>query len=280
MCVDASETELGGLLSLTSGLHVSNVPTGSVRILHHFQTFTSLTLGGAACRAIFHSVIAKKAWDVTNPYLMHMVLAVSCAHLKRLHAEPSNMKLYQQYSIAEAAHWQRGLQLYQKLLQSRSNSSGSRSSSRRGSPCPMRESTTWNEDSAGEGAISTPDANAPKLDFDATLATTFLTIIFTFALDDEIPLDAYTDEDEEKFRHAINPMAATGGFRALRDLFGDYMHDSCWKSVLMGSDDSKGTFSNSEQRGAEGLPAAFVDLCEIDANSNAENNEYYHSTLR
>lgn len=140
----------------------------------------------------------------------------------------------------------------------------------------MRKLTTWSGDSDEESAVSTPDEGAPKLDFDATLATTFLTIIFTFALDDEIPLDAYTDGDEEKFRHAINPLAATGGFRALRDLFGDYMHDSCWKTVLMGSDDSKGTFSNSEQRGTEELPAAFVDLCELDSRSNAENNEYYH----
>lgn len=241
MCVDASETELGGLLSLTSGLDISNVPTGSIRILQHFQNFTSLTLGGTSCRAIFHSVVVRKAWDTNNPYLMHMVLAVSSAHLKRLHSDSSQMKLYREYSIAEAAHWQTGLQLYQKLLQRRRS-----------------------------------EADTPLPDFDAALATTFLTIIFTFALDDEIPVDAYTGQDEEQFWYAINPLAATGGFRALRDVLGDFMYDSCWRLVLMGSDDSKGTFSNSEKRGIDGLPAALVDLCELHPDSSTENNEYYH----
>lgn len=267
MCVDAAETELGDLLSLTSGLKISSVPSGSVRILQHFQNFTSLTLGGNACRTVFHGVVAKKAWDVSNPYLMHMVLAVSCAHLKRLYADPEQIKLYQQYSIAEAAHWQRGLQLYQKLLQSGASGvkEDAMSLSRECSPLASEVYSSSSED----GDDSRPD-------FDATLATTFLTIIFTFSLDDDIPADAYTDSDEDKFRHAINPLAATGGFRALRGVFGDFMHDSCWRPVLMGSDDSKGTFSNSEQPGIKGLPTAFVELCGLDHNSNAENNEYYH----
>lgn len=271
MCVNAAETELGDLLTLTSGLDISNVPAGSVRVLQHFQNFTSLTLGGNACKAVFHSVVAKKAWDVSNPYLMHMVLAVSCAHLKRLYMDPDQIKLFQQYSIAEAAHWQRGLQLYQKLLHS---------SAQKDASAVSREcSPIFSESSSLRSYISrssSPDTDDIRPDFDATLATTFLTIIFTFSLDDDIPPDAYTDNDDDKFRHAINPLAATGGFRALRGIFGDFMHDSAWRAVLMGSDDSKGTFSNSEQLGIKGLPPAFVKLCDLDDNSNAESSEYYH----
>lgn len=217
MSIDAAETELGGLLSLTSGLEISNVPTGNIRILQHFQTFTSLTLGGSSCQAIFHSVISQKAWEKENQSLMHMVLAVSCAHLKRLHTEPSQVRLYQQYSIAEAAHWQTGLQLYQKLLKGNSAGFSSKPNAEERSPAFV---LTPDSDSGLSEKSTGPQPNDTiiKPDFDATLATTFLTIIFTFALDDDIPLDAYTDSDQEKFRHAINPLAATGGFRALRGM--------------------------------------------------------------
>lgn len=165
---------------------------------------------------------------------MHMVLAVSCAHLKRLHRDASQLRRHQQFSIAEAAHWHTGLQLYQQTL-------------------------------TGE-----------KPDFDATVATTFLTIMFTFSLDDNLPQDAFSSDDSDKLRHALNPMAATGGFRALRDLFGQFMNTSVWKSVLQGSDDNMGTFSNASRLGVDGLPIAFVDLCGLDDDSTNENNEYHY----
>ena len=170
------------------------------------------------------------------------------------------------FRSAEAAHWQRGLQSYQKLLRSGASKVDEDAMSLSRECSPATSESTLSSDSG--------DDNRP--DFDATLATTFLTIIFTFSLDDDIPIDAYTDSDEDKFRHAINPLAATAGFRALRGIFGDMMHDSCWRPVLIGSDDSKGTFSNSEQLGIKGLPIAFVELCGLDDSSNAENNEYYH----
>ena len=232
MSVDLLETDLDGLLSLTSHLDISSEPTSNVRILQHFQAFTSLTLGGSKCQAVFHSFVGRMAWQ--HSYLMHMVLAVSSAHLKRLHVDVSQMKLHQMYSIAEAAHWQTGLQLYQKELRT-----------------------------------SRPD-------FDATIATTFLTIIFTFSLDDEIPQDSYVTDDDEKFRHAINPLAATGGFRALRDIFGEFMNASIWKTVLKGSDDDSGTYSYGEEPGIDGLPIAFVALCDLNTHSTRDNNEYHY----
>ena len=232
MSVDVLETDLDGLLSLTSELDISSAPTSSVRILQHFQACTSLTLGGNRCQAVFHCFVAQKAWE--HSYLMNMVLAMSSAHLKRLHAGASQLKLHQTYSRAEAADGQAGLQLQQKELKGNS-----------------------------------------KPDFDATVATLMLTIMFTFSLDDDIPQDAYASEDDEKFRHAINPITVAGGFRALRDIFGDFMNASIWKIVLRGSDNDRGTYSNGDQAGIEGLPVAFVNLCNFDTRSTKDNNEYH-----
>ena len=230
MSVDLVETNLDGLLDMTSDLSISTEP---VRLLQHFQAFTSLTLGSSRCKEVMHSFVAQKAWQY--PYLMHIVMAMSSAHLKRLFADASQLRFHQQYSMTEATHWQTGLQLYREQI-----------------------------------------SNPRKPDFDATIATTFLTIIFTFSLDDEVPLDAYANQEDEKFWHAINPLAATGGFRAISGLFGEFMNDSIWRSVLMGSDDGQGTFSNGELSGIEGLPIAFIELCDLDDTSNGENNMYHH----
>lgn len=232
MSVDLVETDLDSLLNITSSLDFSDGPTSSVRILQHFSSVTSLTLGGTMCRAVMHSFVSQKAWD--SAHLMHMVLTVSSAHLKRLHSDASQLWLQKQFSVAEAAHWEAGLQLYRQAL------------------------------------------NGDKPDFDATVATTFLTVIFRFSLDDNIPQDSFSGGDEDKLRHAIDPLAATGGFRALRDIFGQFMNSSVWRTVLRGSDDDTGTFSNADKSGVEGLPAALVDLCELDAHSTNENNEYHY----
>ena len=173
MSVDLVETELGELLNLSPGSEC----TLDLHILQHFRSFTSLTLGGKLCKGVMHSFVAQKAREY--PFLMHMVMAVSSAHLKRLYAGAAQMRQHQQSSIMEAYHWQTGLHEYQQQL------------------------------------IATD-----KPDFDATVATTFLTIIFTFALDDEIPIDTFGGDDSEKLTHAFNPIAATNGFRAIRDVYG------------------------------------------------------------
>lgn len=231
MSVDLVQADLEKVLRMTSELDIAAEPSTSLRLLQHFQATTSLTMGSTTCKGVMHNFVAMKAWH--HPHLMHIVMAVSSAHLKRLYAD--QLQKFQQFSITEAAHWQTGLKLY-------------------------RES------------ISGP----PKHDFDATIATTFLTIMFTFALDDEVPLDAYGGEDEQKFQNALNPLAATGGFRAMRSIFGEFMNTSIWKIVLSDSDDDKGTFSNSEEAGVNGLPPALVDLCELNERSTAENSEYHH----
>ncbi|KAK3709293.1 hypothetical protein LTR37_011031 [Vermiconidia calcicola] len=241
MSVDLLGNDLDELLDRTSGMTISSEPINVVRTLQHFQSATSLTLGGERCRGVMHTFVARKAWEY--PYLMHILLAVSAAHLKRLHAISSQPKLHRQYSIAEAAHWQTGLRLYRQVLDEANKAAG------------------------------------PKPDFDATLTTTFLTVYFIFSLDDDIPPDTFSSQDDEKLLHAVNPLSATAGFRVIREVYGDYMNSSVWIPVMQGSDDGSGTFSNADTPGIDGLPAAFVELCELDETSNGQNNQY-HFVLR
>ena len=143
-----------------------------------------------------------------------------------------------------------------------------------------------------------------KPDFDATLATTFLSIIFSFSLDDEVPTDAYSSNDKDKIEMALAPFAATLGFRALQQFFGgqtfsefgsqprslaikelysdlvprtgDFLNDSVWRPVLLSADNDQGNFSDGTQQGVEGLPAALAELCEMDEYSTNSNNDYHY----
>ena len=53
------------------------------------------------------------------------------------------------------------------------------------------------------------------------------------------------------------------------------MYDSIWKPVITQSDDVEGTFSNGIVS-IEGLPIAFVELCDITAVSSRASNDYTH----
>lgn len=234
MSVDLLNTDLNLLLDYDATTNLTSSATGNVRLLQHFQATTFLTLGGPRYTTVFQSSVRRKAWGL--PYLIHMTLAVSCAHLKRLVSKTDSLSLHQRYAVAEASHWQSGLQLYRKALTGKTH------------------------------------------DFDGTITATFLSIIFTFALDDKLPQDSYAANDPEKLMHAINPLAATGGFGALRDVLGERLMESVWRAVLLDSDDHKGTFSR-DTPGIAGLPIAFVDLCELDESSSTGNNPY-HTIVR
>lgn len=234
MSIDLLNADLDLLLAGNHSVSSISEATRNVRMLQHFQATTYLTLGGPRYTKVFQSSVKSKAWEL--PYLMHMTLAVSCAHLKRLVSKSLNPSLHQRYAIAEACHWQSGLQLYRKALTAKTH------------------------------------------DFDGTITATFLSIIFTFALDDEIPQDSYAGDDPEKLMHAINPLAATGGFGALRDILGERLMDSVWRAVLLDSDDDQGTFSAATP-GVVGLPSALVDLCDLNESSTSENSDY-HTIVR
>ncbi|CAK1364857.1 unnamed protein product [Cercospora beticola] len=173
------------------------------------------------------SCVASSGWD--HPYLMHMVLAISCAHQRHVGHSAS--------LLAEATHWENGLQLHRKNLTTMK---------------PGQSIDQW----------------------DALVATTFLSIMYTFSMHEE-GLEGTTLSDEHGLEHFFTPLETTGGFRSLFHLFPrDNNAQSSWLPILYGTDDSAGTFT-SEAPGIEGLPEPFVKLCEMDETSTSHNNPYH-----
>lgn len=186
-------------------------------------------------------VVTKDVWD--SRYLMHLVLAVSSGHQRRLLDTYGQEKQLRALEFAEASHWQQGLQLYQADLARR---------------------------------VRSP--NIPDTGFDATVAAMFLTIIFTFALEDGSAHNNRPASENQFITRILNPMASTGGFRALQVMYNAPARGSLWASVLDAADNDVGSFTNDAQ-GTEGLPPAFVRLCELGDTSSSHDNPY-HKILR
>ncbi|KAK0773857.1 hypothetical protein LTS16_019408 [Friedmanniomyces endolithicus] len=233
------DTQLSTLLGRSPS--ATNVlPTDELRILQHFHAVTSRSMGSEATQKILHRNVLKRAWG--HPYLMHMALAVATAHLRRLNVEDSVPRAGKQLSVVEAKHWQRALLLHREELST---------------------------------ANSEYDAR-----YDARVETTFLTVVYSFALEDCLPLNAFSTESDDLLLHALSPLAACNGFRALRIIEGPRGSPSTWLPVLMAtaSGSEHGAFG-SERPGTDGLPAALVDLCGLNAESTSDSDEY-HRVLR
>lgn len=158
---------------------------------------------------------------------------MSCAHQRHLKCDTPRYGLI----LAEATHWDRGLQLHRLHLANLQ---------------PGHDNGNW----------------------DTAMAAFFLQIMLTFAIqDDAIPDRALCTENT--FARTVDPLAAIGGFNSLFYLFGPWQPQSRWSQVLESTDDVDGTFS-SPQPGINGLPRAFVDLCEMDGDSTIDNNLYHH----
>lgn len=139
-------------------------------------------------------------------------------------------------TLLEATHWERGLQLHRQSL-------------------------------AQPRAVSTHE------DQDAVLATTFLQIMYTFALNDQVPITAVSSGSNEYLRF-LAPLAATGGFRGLFQIYQELNPDSKWGPVLDSTEDAAGTFTYPSP-GTSGLPKAFVRLCGLDENSTSDTSPYH-----
>ncbi|KAK3113974.1 hypothetical protein LTR53_008181 [Teratosphaeriaceae sp. CCFEE 6253] len=213
-------------------------PTNELRMLQHFQAATSRSIGSPVLKQLLHDNVWRRAWD--HPYLMHMALAVSAAHLTRLRADSSFGRAGERLSVTEARHWQRALLLH--------------------------------------GAELAQPSGAYDTRYDARVETTLLTIIYLFALEDDLPLHTFSSTSDEALAHATSPLAACSGFRALRINAAPRESSSVWIPVLAATDDERGTFT-SETPGIEGLPPAFIDLCDLDEHSTVQNNDY-HGILR
>lgn len=143
-------------------------------------------------------------------------------------------------TLLEATHWERGLQLHRESL-------------------------------------AQPRKVSAHEDQDAVLATTFLQIMYTFALDDRVPTTAISSDSNE-YLHFLAPLAAIGGFRGLFQIYQELEPDSKWGPVLNSTEDAAATFTHPAS-GTSGLPKAFVRLCELNEDS-APDNSPYHRIVR
>jgi hypothetical protein len=191
---------------------------------------------------IMRMVVAKDVWEA--PYLMHMVLAVSSGHQRRLLDVYGQQKQLRALKVAEASHWHQGLQLYQADI------------ARKVRPSEVTSDTG----------------------FDTVVAAMYLTIIFTFALEDGSAHTGRPASDNEFITRVLNPMASSRGFKALQIIYGAPSRNSPWAVIFNAADNDLGRFTSGEA-GTEGLPPALVRLCELDDSSTSEGNSY-HKILR
>ncbi|KAK2805096.1 hypothetical protein FQN50_006341 [Emmonsiellopsis sp. PD_5] len=75
-----------------------------------------------------------------------------------------------------------------------------------------------------------------------------------------------------------NWLYVQGGLSTILSQYKERAAQNIWIPAIHDADDHEGTFSD-ESPGPEGIPAAFVDLCDIDENSDSDNNPY-HRPLR
>lgn len=237
MAVMSATNDLVKFLGIPVTQHNSDI-----RTLRHFQDITCDTFGGDVVNNIMRLVVSKDVWEV--PYLMHMVLAVSSGHQRRLLDVHGQQKQLRTLEFAEAGHWHRGLQLYQADLARKVQ----------------------------------PSNGTSKSGFDAIVAAMLITIVFTFALEDGSAHNDRPASDNEFITRILNPMASTGGFRALQLIYDAPSNGSPWAQVFYAADDDVGSFT-SDEPGVEGLPPAFVRLCGLDDSSTSVANPY-HKILR
>ncbi|KAK4930041.1 hypothetical protein LTR49_003369 [Elasticomyces elasticus] len=114
-----------------------------------------------------------------------------------------------------------------------------------------------------------------RLDFDATIAGCVGAVFLAFATEKPLAVDAYVKGDRDAMQVIVGPLAAAGGFGSMKQVVGESMGDSLWRKLLRSTDDQLGSFT-SHEKGSQGLPLAFVELCEVDTLSHRGNNAYHH----
>lgn len=99
--------------------------------------------------------------------------------------------------------------------------------------------------------------------------------MLTFEMDDDSLFDAASNTSNDPFLRTINLMAATTGFRSIVRIYAQPQLHSKWVPVLESTDNVQRTFS-CPPPGVDGLPHAFVKLCDLDKHSSIENSPYHH----
>lgn len=240
MAVASASTQLADFLGSNGSPHQIRHYEG-LKALHHFLEATCHTFGGDMITQVMHQVVGNNVWEY--PFLTHMVIAVSSGHQRRLLGQSSNTKRLRSLGLEEMSHWQIGLQMFQSKL-----------------------------------SRQTSGSEPELMNFDSVVSAIFLTIVFTLAMQDGNAENRSTAQEEDFVQRIIDPMSSTGGFRALQAIQVTPSETSVWMSALDTADDPNGTFT-SRTPGTEGLPTAFVQLCELDEHSSSVANPY-HAILR
>lgn len=234
MSVQLVETQIDRVLQGTKD------SSRSIRDLQHFNDVTAFELGFIESQWILASVVSETVWQ--HAYMMHMVLAVTNSHFRRLHKASEDDTLLSGITLDEATHWQAALKLYQQEL-----------------------------------GVVRQDPKTYHGSPDGVMTAAFLSIVFAFAMEDEVPEDILVNNDRNAIMNAINPFASTNAFLALMSILPYFQTESAWRFLLLSSDDKSKTFS-SQDPGVEGLPPAFVSLFGLTNESTTD--ELYHRILR
>lgn len=230
MAVTSAVYSLADLLATTTDGLSDTSSMKDFRTLQHFHAITGATFGNSIMSRTMQDVVARSGFG--HSFLMHMALALSWAHQRYLH-HLSNA-ISPRPSVDETHHWQQGLQLYQAEIARLMDLS------------PVHRCYT-----------------------DDLIAGTFLTVIYTFALGDGLPLmDGLAVE-----ACGFAPVAATRGFQALRIRLGGLQDHSSWLTAITTTGDY--LYQNHTKK----LPQAFATLCGLDEHSEADPSPYYDLVL-
>ncbi|OJD15682.1 hypothetical protein AJ78_04100 [Emergomyces pasteurianus Ep9510] len=109
----------------------------------------------------------------------------------------------------------------------------------------------------------------------AVISTCMMLSILAFTCDDTTTSSSWIFSGN---RQATNWLYVQGGLPTILSKYQGRANNNIWAPVINDADDHHGTFSD-EKPGADGISSVFVELCEIDENSN-EQNHPYHPPLR
>jgi hypothetical protein len=142
-------------------------------------------------RKVMYEWVPQSAWQ--PPFVMHMILALSSAHLRRLYR--ANKTRDASYALLEAVHWQYGLRDHRVAL----SAAGSNTSQERG---------------------------------DALVTGTLLSMYYTNCLEETVALDAFNIDYDAAVNVMLAPLAVSRGMSVLRMTLGTFTSSSAFGPVF------------------------------------------------
>lgn len=211
--------------------------TPILQTLQHFDTATYRSMGSTMGQSIVKACIYTIA--IETPHLTHALHAVAATHLSHLLPAAQHPIQHNQNKLAAAYHWQRCLQLFRAELQ----------------------------------------AGATRQNMDALISTVMLISTHQFMLP-----DFYSDLSKSFVYAPAHQREAclawlfiNSGFQAVWRALGDNAEHSLWMPVLQDADIQSCKPQVLMQPSGDETHYLFLELCEIDACSTADESPYYNA---